>query len=283
MKQLRGGLPQINTNLMLTTNWGLFATLDDSDKDRAQQGIPRNLLESFRMVNLVTQNWSYIIGVYLMVMGFNAPQQVALRLLMFLQFLSSSIDNHDFMFYELLDKDDLKLENKVLNGHPNFSLVIKVLNTMLQKLVRKGFSELANEELLFSSIKYVVQTNLNINYTSKVTSLFNSVFKTSISREVLDSIEVESDIKEPIIELCNEFQIELNEEYVKRVQLLYEHVNIYNHNHKKILLYGKPGVGKNNLLRTTSALVHKIQSMKWKFFLFVQFFSNKSIQSLFFF
>lgn len=76
----------------------------------------------------------------------------------------------------------------------------------------------------------------------------------------MENIEMDLNIKEKILEYCNEYQIELNEEYVKRVQLLYNHVNIANPNPKKIILYGRPGVGKTNMIQTTSALVNSVFS-----------------------
>ena len=77
---------------------------------------------------------------------------------------------------------------------------------------------------------------------------------------MLETIEVDSDIKGKVIEYCNEFQIELNEEYVRRVQLLYNQVNPGIQTQRKVILYGKPGVGKTSMIRTTTALIHNIQS-----------------------
>lgn len=157
-------------------------TFDDSEKDRANQGMPRNLLENFRMVNLVTQNWSHIISMHFVTMGFPNPSLSAYCLLLFLQFFSSSLNDHDFIYYEMVGKDSLLAEEKVLQGHPNFSMIVKILNILVQRLAKNGFTEKASNEMLFEAIKVVIQSNLSSSYSAKVTALFNSIFNTSIKR-----------------------------------------------------------------------------------------------------
>lgn len=115
-------------------------------------------------------------------MGFPNPLMTAHRLLLFLQFFSSSLENHDFILYETLDREELSLESRVVHGTVNFSLVVKIMNVLLQKLSKNGFSEEVSDVLLFDAIKIVIQTQLNVSYSMKITSLFNSIFMTSITK-----------------------------------------------------------------------------------------------------
>ena len=178
----RGGATHLNTNSTYKPNWALVLTFDDSDKDQPKQGVPRNLFENFRMVNMISQNWSYIVSIHLKIMGFPNPLMTAHRLLLFLQFFSSSLENHDFILYETLDREELSLESRVVHGTVNFSLVVKIMNVLLQKLSKNGFSEEVSDVLLFDAIKIVIQTQLNVSYSMKITSLFNSIFMTSITK-----------------------------------------------------------------------------------------------------
>ncbi len=78
-----------------------------------------------------------------MIMGFENPSLTANRLLMFLQFFSTSLENHDYILYETIDKEELSLESRAQQGLINLSFVNKILDTLLQKLYKNGFTEKA--------------------------------------------------------------------------------------------------------------------------------------------
>lgn len=168
--QLNAGIPQVNTKLILKTNWALVLTLDHSERDRLKEALPINLLENFRMVNLITQNLNHIISVQLMIMGFENPSLTTNRLLMFLQFFSTSLENHDYILYETIDKEELSLESRAQQGLINLSFVNKRLDTLLQKLYKNGFTEKATDLTLFEAVKVIIQTQLNIAQSAKITT-----------------------------------------------------------------------------------------------------------------
>jgi replication-associated recombination protein RarA len=76
----------------------------------------------------------------------------------------------------------------------------------------------------------------------------------------LETIQVASDIKDKVIEYCNENQLEISEEYLRRVELLYNQVNPQTVTQRKVILFGKPGVGKTSMIKLTTTLINKIQS-----------------------
>ncbi len=76
----------------------------------------------------------------------------------------------------------------------------------------------------------------------------------------METIQVASDIKDKVIEYCNENQLEISEEYLRRVELLYNQVNPQTVTQRKVILIGKLGVGKTSMIKLTTTLINKIQS-----------------------
>jgi flagellar biosynthesis GTPase FlhF len=76
----------------------------------------------------------------------------------------------------------------------------------------------------------------------------------------LETIQVASDIEDKVIEYCNENQLEISEEYLRQVELLYNQVNPETVTQRKVILFGKPGVGKTSMIKLTTTLINKIKS-----------------------
>ncbi len=76
----------------------------------------------------------------------------------------------------------------------------------------------------------------------------------------METIQVASDIEDKVIEYCNENQLEISEEYLRQVELLYNQVNPETVTQRKVILFGKPGVGKTSMIKLTTTLINKIKS-----------------------
>ncbi len=76
----------------------------------------------------------------------------------------------------------------------------------------------------------------------------------------METIQVASDIEDKVIEYYNENQLEISEEYLRRVELIYNQVNPQTITQRKVILFGKLGVGKTRMIKHPTTLINKIQS-----------------------
>ncbi len=62
------------------------------------------------------------------------------------------------------------MESRTQQGLINLSFVNKRLDTLLQKLYKNRFTEKATDLTLFEAVKVIIQTQLNIAQSAKITT-----------------------------------------------------------------------------------------------------------------
>ena len=248
---------------ILKKNWAIFGTLSIEQKNNTinMKIFSRNLLDSFRTINIVTPDSIHILKLSLSVLGYRNSFDVANKILLMLQIITNGIENQEFLFNENLYPNNLNLSHRAIYAAPDLNDIMKILRNIKQiheRLRDDPFQKLNNVvNILRKAIEITFHSKMESDQKKKMTILFNSIFHHHVSEDSIIFGDNE-EFQELFCSYCDESKLPKSSIFYERCYLFYlllkqtsvkEKANI-------VLIYGKQT--KTRLIQAVSEISARI-------------------------